>query len=93
MNVRLARRGCIAFNQLALQITDAENAFMLLYHILCLAMPSGVQPSAYPMISPGHIARSLVSLKVDTRTMNLDKIVEEAHTCIKPFRLLLSPKR
>ncbi len=38
------------------------------------------------------VARALVSLRAHVDHVDLDKIVEEVHQCIKPFRLLLTPK-
>jgi ferredoxin len=38
------------------------------------------------------VARALVSLRAHIDHLDLDKIVEEVHHCIKPFRLLLTPK-
>jgi hypothetical protein len=43
-------------------------------------------------LSTHQIARSLVVLRTATRHIDLDKVVEETHGWIKPFRLLLSPK-
>ena len=64
---------------------------MLLHHILCHALPVGNRPPADPLLLPRDIARGLVSLRVATRKFNLDKCFEEAHSCLKAFRLLQTP--
>jgi len=87
-----SKKAARLFNQLALHITQAEQAYMLLFNVLSLGLPMGVITEADPKITPEHIAKSLVSLKTATRNIDLDKVVEEAHACIKPFRLLLTPK-
>lgn len=64
---------------------------MLLHHILCHALPVGKRPPADPLLLPRDIARGLVSLRVATHKFNLDKCFEEAHNCLKAFRLLQTP--
>ena len=86
------KTGARIFNQLALNIVNTEMAYMLLHHILCHAFPMGKRPPADPLLLPRDIARGLVSLRVVTRKVNLDKCFEEAHSCMKAFRLLLTPQ-
>jgi len=85
------KTGAKIFNQLALNIVNTEVAYMLLHHILCHALPMGKKPPADPLLLPRDIARGLVVAKVGTRKVNLDKCFEEAHNCIKSFRLLQTP--
>ena len=87
-----SKAGAKMFNQLALNIVNAEQAYKLLYFILSNEQPIGIRPDADPMLAVAAIARSLVQLKTNTRQLDLDKCVAEVHGCIKPFRLLLTPK-
>ena len=86
------KHGSKLFTQLALNIVNTEQAYMLLHNILCSSLPVGVKPEADPMLATEHVARGLVALYTSTRTMDLDKAVEEVHGCMKAFRLLQTPK-
>lgn len=80
------------FNQIAMNIVSTEQAFMLVHSIMCSSLESNHKPAADPLLATQQIARSLVVLRTATRNIDLDKVVDETHAWIKPFRLLLSPK-
>ena len=86
------RQAAKQFNQLALHIVEVEHAFKLLYQVLCAALPTMQQPDADPIFSLQSISRALVALKSYTGNLDLDKCVEEVHRCMKPFKLLQTPK-
>ncbi len=86
------RQAARQFNQIALNIVNTEHAFLLFHEIMTSGFTPNLKPDSDPLLATEHIARSLVVLRTETRRMNLDQIVQDTHSCIKPFRLLLSPK-
>ena len=80
------------FNQLALHIVEVEQAFKILHQIMCASMSSQEQPDADPMLSLENVARGLVVMQASSDNLDLDKCVQEVHTCLKPFKLLQTPK-
>ena len=80
------------FNQLSLHIVKVENTFRLLHQILCTTLPKGQSWDADPLVGMSSISRALIALQCDTRNLDLDKIVEQTHAQMKPFRLLQTPK-
>ena len=80
------------FNQLALTIVDVESSFKLLHQILIASLPQNLRPDADPLLVMETLSRALVALRTNTSQLDLDKMVEEVHLAIKPFRLLLTPK-
>ena len=86
------KQGARMFNQLALHIVAVESAFKILHQIMCTSLARGQRHEADPLISAEHLARAFVTMQVTTRHLDLDKIVENVHHYMKPFRLLVSPK-
>ena len=86
------RQAARQFNQIALNIVNTEHAFMLVHQIMTSGFPRDLKPDSDPHLATEYIARSLVVLRTATRRMDLDLMVQDTHGCIKPFRLLLSPK-
>jgi hypothetical protein len=86
------RHGARLFNQLALHIVNIEHSYMLLHQVMCCSLPTGERPDADPMLNMENVGRALVVLETNSRLVDLDKCVEETHTCMKPFKLLLTPK-
>ena len=80
------------FNNLALHITEMEQSYKLLHQILCASLPGHTRPDADPMLHMENVARALVSVSGSIHSMDLDKVVDEVHACIKPFKLLQTPK-
>lgn len=86
------KHGARLFNQLALHIVHMEHSYMLLHQVMCCSLPAGQRPDPDPMLNMENVARALVVLETNSRLVDLDKCVEETHTCMKPFKLLLTPK-
>lgn len=85
------KQGARLFNQLALNIVQAEGAYTTLHQIMVSSMPAGKKPDPDPLLQTENVARAFVVLQANTRTLDLDKAVSQVHDRMKDLRLLLTP--